>query len=149
MNTRCFAFEPEDNQPDDERNVIMIPNQASNLLFYIGTMINDFASSFLKSFGGLSEIVDKKSVIQSPMQADLIASFNSTEEATKAKKRTPGRALKLIGDLNLLGGNLKAAADYYLNAIEVCKLNMDYLWHASAIEGSLITHYLRIVRNVI
>ena len=107
MNVKCFAFEPDENQPDDEKNVIMIPNQSEEQLsFYMGTMIADFVSSILQSLSGLVESIEKKSLIQSPLQFD---SGTSGEDIARIKRRTLGRTAKLIGDLYLLGGNLEEA----------------------------------------
>ncbi len=50
---RCFAFEPLDDQPDwdyaSKSNLIMIPNTADkkHLLFYLNTLLLDFAASLL------------------------------------------------------------------------------------------------------
>ena len=49
---RCFAFEPSENQADDTKGLIMIPN-VGQLGFYMSTMISDFASELLTTFGGL------------------------------------------------------------------------------------------------
>jgi hypothetical protein len=50
--TRCFAFDPNENQPDDTKGLIMIPN-VGNLSFYMGTMVCDFASQILCQFSNI------------------------------------------------------------------------------------------------
>lgn len=50
--SRCFAFEPAENQADDTKGIIMIPN-VGQLGFYMNTMISDMASEMLLSFGTL------------------------------------------------------------------------------------------------
>ncbi|RIB16973.1 TRAPP II complex [Gigaspora rosea] len=62
---RCFAFDPAENQPDDTKGLIMIPN-VGNLGFYMSTMISDFASNILTEFGALATSIEKKSIIHSP-----------------------------------------------------------------------------------
>jgi hypothetical protein len=50
--TRCFAFDPTENQPDDTKGLIMIPN-VGNLSFYMSTMVCDFASEILSQFANI------------------------------------------------------------------------------------------------
>jgi hypothetical protein len=50
--TRCFAFDPTENQPDDTKGLIMIPN-VGNLSFYMSTMVCDFASEILNQFANI------------------------------------------------------------------------------------------------
>ncbi|RKP17193.1 hypothetical protein ROZALSC1DRAFT_30977, partial [Rozella allomycis CSF55] len=139
INKRCFAFEPREDQPDNSKNVIMIPNQDEQLSFYLSTMINDFTCSFLQTFGKLANSIEKKTLISSPMQLDVTI---TNEDQVKLKKRAPGRALKLVGDLNLLVGNIQGATQNYSMAIDAAKLGLDYIWQASAIEGILSANYL-------
>ncbi|KAI9193335.1 TRAPP II complex [Polychytrium aggregatum] len=63
--SRCFAFEPAENQDDDTRGLIMIPN-VGQLSFYLTTMINDFSSELLVSLGGLADRLEKRSLIPGP-----------------------------------------------------------------------------------
>ncbi|KAI9140539.1 transport protein Trs120 or TRAPPC9 TRAPP II complex subunit-domain-containing protein [Paraphysoderma sedebokerense] len=56
----------------------------------------------------------------------------------RLKKRTPGRAQKLIADLYLMAGRLQEAIAGYVTAVETTKSNIDYLWQASALEGYYI-----------
>ncbi|RUS24192.1 transport protein Trs120 or TRAPPC9 TRAPP II complex subunit-domain-containing protein [Jimgerdemannia flammicorona] len=53
--TRCFAFDPNENQPDTTKGLIMIPN-VGNMSFYMSTMICDFASELLSEFSTLVSI---------------------------------------------------------------------------------------------
>ncbi|KAL7753821.1 hypothetical protein RI367_000753 [Sorochytrium milnesiophthora] len=53
----------------------------------------------------------------------------------RLKKRAPGRAQKLIGDLFLLAGRLPEATARYTSAIDQTRANADFLWLASAQEG--------------
>lgn len=47
--TRCFAFDPIENQADNAKGLIMIPN-VGNMVFYMSTMMNDFANEVLAEF---------------------------------------------------------------------------------------------------
>lgn len=49
---RCFAFDPSEDQPDDTKGLIMIPN-VGEMNFYMSTMISDFANNILTEFGNL------------------------------------------------------------------------------------------------
>lgn len=79
LSHRCFAFDPKD-QPDDTRGLIMIPN-VGNMNFYMKTMICDFASSLLTSFGNMAEDLEKKQIIESPRQ-DLIPQLSDAFPAS-------------------------------------------------------------------
>lgn len=48
--SRCFAFEPSESQADDIKGLILIPNQADRLDFYMSAMISDFSASMLAAF---------------------------------------------------------------------------------------------------
>ncbi|CAG8455040.1 13226_t:CDS:10 [Acaulospora morrowiae] len=65
VSNRCFAFDPSENQPDDTKGLIMIPN-VGNMEFYISTMISDYANNILTEFGNLAAKIEKKSIIYSP-----------------------------------------------------------------------------------
>jgi hypothetical protein len=72
----------------------------------------------------------------------------------KNKKRTPGRALKLIGDLYLLSGRIDLALKLYIicncslyNAIEAAKGHSDFYWQASATESFLSAYLISIINT--
>ncbi|KAI9475700.1 MAG: TRAPP II complex [Benjaminiella poitrasii] len=64
--TRCFAFDPTENQPDDTKGLIMIPN-VGNMSFYMSTMICDFASEILDQFATIAERIESLKVLESPI----------------------------------------------------------------------------------
>lgn len=52
VQAKCFCFEPLPDQADLERgNMIMIPNGAQMLSFYIKTQVHDLAASILQVLG--------------------------------------------------------------------------------------------------
>ncbi|CAO3597656.1 unnamed protein product [Absidia cylindrospora] len=65
--TRCFAFDPTENQPDDTKGLIMIPN-VGNLSFYMSTMVCDFASEILSQFANIATKIEQLPSLESPMQ---------------------------------------------------------------------------------
>ncbi|KAG2204837.1 hypothetical protein INT47_004112 [Mucor saturninus] len=71
----------------------------------------------------------------------------STGDTIRAKKRTPGRIRKLLGDFYLLSGRLPDAVNHYDQAIESAKITSDFLWLGSAMEGwvcaTLLLEYLQ------
>jgi hypothetical protein len=87
--TRCFAFDPTENQPDDTKGLIMIPN-VGNMSFYMSTMICDFASEILDQFASIvglenkfpgrntyffflqAERIEKLKILESPIPAGYI-----------------------------------------------------------------------------
>jgi hypothetical protein len=69
--TRCFAFDPTENQPDDTKGLIMIPN-VGNMSFYMSTMICDFASEILDQFASIAERIEKLNALESPIPAGYV-----------------------------------------------------------------------------
>jgi tetratricopeptide (TPR) repeat protein len=158
---RCFGFEPHQDQSDDIKGLIMIPN-VGDITFYLSTMIQDFTRDLLVAFGLLAGQLERKTVIQGPIlvappfleansplkdQNDnsstaIMASMVNPE---KTRKKTPARAQKLLGDLYLLGGRLDLAIEFFASAIEGAKNNGDFPWHASALEGFTCARLLTFV----
>ncbi|RCI06824.1 hypothetical protein CU098_013039 [Rhizopus stolonifer] len=64
--TRCFAFDPTENQPDDTKGLIMIPN-VGNMSFYMSTMICDFASEILDQFATIAGRIESLKAMESPI----------------------------------------------------------------------------------
>ncbi|KAG1052966.1 hypothetical protein G6F43_004920 [Rhizopus delemar] len=64
--TRCFAFDPTENQPDDTKGLIMIPN-VGNMSFYMSTMICDFASEILDQFATIAGRIENLKGLESPI----------------------------------------------------------------------------------
>ncbi|KAI8820488.1 TRAPP II complex [Fimicolochytrium jonesii] len=67
--SRCFAFEPADQQADDTRGCIMIPDDPKKLSFYLMTQINDLANELLVSFGNMAAHAEKRPMINGPIMA--------------------------------------------------------------------------------
>ena len=73
----------------------------------------------------------------------IMSSLNNNE---KSKKRSPARVHKLMADLYLLAGRIELALQSFVSAIELCKLNNDLQWQASASEGYLCAKLLLIMK---
>lgn len=77
MVSRCFAFEPNDNQADDMQQVVMIPNQnIEQISFYISTMMTDFAVEFTRRMADIINGTEKRhSVLSPPLISTAHAAF--------------------------------------------------------------------------
>ncbi|TPX66055.1 hypothetical protein SpCBS45565_g04757 [Spizellomyces sp. 'palustris'] len=80
--SRCFAFEPTEQQADDTRGCIMIPDDPKKLSFYLMTQINDLANELLVAFGNLAAHFDKRPMISGPLMPSSIASTPISAHAT-------------------------------------------------------------------
>ncbi|KAI8576610.1 hypothetical protein K450DRAFT_255841 [Umbelopsis ramanniana AG] len=69
--TRCFAFDPTENQPDDTKGLIMIPN-VGNMSFYMSTMMCDFASELLSQFEMIAHRIEMLQMLESPLQNNML-----------------------------------------------------------------------------
>ncbi|KAG2187872.1 hypothetical protein INT44_000622, partial [Umbelopsis vinacea] len=69
--TRCFAFDPTENQPDDTKGLIMIPN-VGNMSFYMSTMMCDFASELLSQFEMIAHRIETLQMLESPLQNNML-----------------------------------------------------------------------------
>ncbi|CEI93174.1 hypothetical protein RMCBS344292_07414 [Rhizopus microsporus] len=138
--TRCFAFDPIENQADNAKGLIMIPN-VGNMVFYMSTMMNDFANEVLAEFSVIANRIQSLEIIETPAFSQLSARSkylqrrNSVSMTENLRKRTPGRIRKLLADFYLLAGQLPDAIHHFEQAIDMAKMTDDYLWLASAAEG--------------
>ncbi|TPX33913.1 hypothetical protein SmJEL517_g03387 [Synchytrium microbalum] len=198
--SRLFAFEPSENQADDTKGIIMIPN-VGDVSFYLNTMMSDFSSEILKAFGNMAAHFEKKQLIVAPnmvlavlqpespggnsvnsmqnspmperpttpnvltlsrppsahvLLSDKTSGLDQTNSsatafgaalgsvgaamgsllvADKNKRRTPGRVLKLIGDIYLMAGRLDYALQNFVTCIDLMKATGDYQWHAAALDS--------------
>lgn len=82
------------------------------------------------------------------MIAPASPNFNHHGISDKIKKRTPGRSMKLVGDLYLLVGRTDLALKFYTNAIDATKSASDFQWQASAIEGLICTQMITALKKV-
>ncbi|CAO3642865.1 unnamed protein product [Cunninghamella echinulata] len=82
--TRCFAFDPTENQPDDTKGLIMIPN-VGNLSFYMSTMICDFASEVLSQFANIATRIEQLPTLESPIQLQ----YNSIPPLSQPQPQLP------------------------------------------------------------
>ena len=65
----------------------------------------------------------------------------------KVKKRTTGRALKILGEMYLLAGRLDLALQYLGQAIDDSKALHDYQWYASALDSNFCTKLLMLLNQ--
>ncbi|ORZ07834.1 TRAPP II complex [Absidia repens] len=65
--TRCFAFDPTENQPDDTKGLIMIPD-VGDKKFYMATLLCDFTSDILSQFSVLAKDFGQQLQSESPIR---------------------------------------------------------------------------------
>ncbi|KAJ3023435.1 hypothetical protein HKX48_003129 [Thoreauomyces humboldtii] len=73
--SRCFAFEPTEQQADDTRGCIMIPDDPKKLSFYLMTQMNDLANELLVAFGNMATHAEKRPMINGPMMSSPIGAL--------------------------------------------------------------------------
>ncbi|TPX35810.1 hypothetical protein SeMB42_g07142 [Synchytrium endobioticum] len=71
----------------DTKGLIMIPN-VGDVTFYLNTMMQDFASELLKTFGNLASLIEKIPVIVGPTMPSPISHQNSSS-ATSSPLTSP------------------------------------------------------------
>ncbi|CAO3599495.1 unnamed protein product [Absidia cylindrospora] len=71
--TRCFAFDPTENQPDDTKGLIMIPD-VGDKKFYMATLLCDFTSDILTQFSVLAKDFGQQLQSESPIRNTNYAS---------------------------------------------------------------------------
>ena len=105
---------------------------------------------------GMIQRTPSSSNIKTPNRNSLTSSQNASSENLVEKRGTSkgrGRVLKVLGDLNLLCGNIPASIASYTQSVEILRLTTDYVWHASALEGIgttlIVFAYLKIEFPVI
>ncbi|KAI8343814.1 TRAPP II complex [Blakeslea trispora] len=91
--TRCFAFDPNENQPDDTKGLIMIPN-VGNMSFYMSTMICDFASEILDQFASIADRIEKLKMLESPIPVGFLPrNVEQTRVQPQPSSSSPGHRL--------------------------------------------------------
>eukprot|EP01117_Protostelium_nocturnum_P009475 TRINITY_DN3378_c0_g3_i2.p1 TRINITY_DN3378_c0_g3~~TRINITY_DN3378_c0_g3_i2.p1 ORF type:complete len:1080 (+),score=351.46 TRINITY_DN3378_c0_g3_i2:157-3396(+) len=134
--SKCFAFEPMQEQPDlsGGTKLIMIPDgNLVRLGSYVETHVHDLIMTTLTEIDNW--------MVRSPQEGAAFIStlFDGTvsdiESINKLKKRKVGRISKCKGDWSLIAGSPKDAIVHYNAAIEQTKVNNDWIWLGSAIEG--------------
>ncbi|KAI8373047.1 TRAPP II complex [Radiomyces spectabilis] len=85
--TRCFAFDPNENQPDDTKGLIMIPN-VGNMSFYMSTMICDFASEILSQFASIASRIEQLQALESPLPVGY-AAYDMPKAAPQPSMSSP------------------------------------------------------------
>ncbi len=123
---RCLAVEPGETQMDDEKGVILIPNQSEKqVAFYLATIANDVACALLRHLASkvchvpcgfstadsqlqhLTLMVERDEKKPSALLPFERAQYGSDEAkfGSVMRKRSSGRLNKLLGDLCLLAAS--------------------------------------------
>ncbi|KAJ2792686.1 hypothetical protein GGI18_000191 [Coemansia linderi] len=65
---RCLAFDPRPDQLDDVPGVTVIPNAGGSLLFYLQTLLSDFAGTMVSALSLMAGSIEGQAVVESPDQ---------------------------------------------------------------------------------
>ncbi|KAJ2844088.1 hypothetical protein GGI22_006995, partial [Coemansia erecta] len=65
---RCWAFDPLPDQPDDVPGVTVIPNAGGTLLFYLQTLLCDFAGTMVSALDLMAKSIEDKSGLLTPIE---------------------------------------------------------------------------------
>jgi hypothetical protein len=95
-----------------------------------------------------SPTLNKAPIDSDPAITSASALQTSLHNSERTKKRTPARIQKLLGDLYLLAGCLDLAIACFVTAMEGAKLNNDYQWQASALEGYICAQLVSLISEL-
>lgn len=75
---RCLALDPQPDQKDDIAGVTVVPNVGGSLLFYLKTLINDFAGTMVSALSLMAKSIEDREDLLSDDPADdtIVASIN-------------------------------------------------------------------------
>ena len=128
---RCFAFEPDESELDQENDIIVVPNQGNLLDFYVQTLLSDL----------MSEVIGESLKQIKLIESEFAVSPIDKKDVSHHEKF--GRNNKIIGDLYLLIGSLPEAISCYISASAYCKSASEYLCLANATEKLYLSLYLK------
>ncbi|GBF95068.1 hypothetical protein Rsub_07569 [Raphidocelis subcapitata] len=148
---RCVAFAPGDAHlaaaAHGMRDLVVFPAGApSHLDQHVEAFMPEFCAALLAGTEGWvlnagvasvrlnthvdsAEFTGSLAAVQEGLQR-----LNTNEEELREKKRW-GRLQKTKGDLALISGSPKDAADHYKSGLELSKIAGDTVWAAAALEG--------------
>ncbi|KAJ2883031.1 hypothetical protein H4R27_003048 [Coemansia aciculifera] len=66
---RCLAFDPRPDQLDDVPGVTVIPNAGGSLLFYLQTLLSDFAGTMVSALSLMAGSIEGQADLESPDQS--------------------------------------------------------------------------------
>ncbi|KAJ2469072.1 hypothetical protein GGI02_003508, partial [Coemansia sp. RSA 2322] len=66
---RCLAFDPQPDQLDNVPDVTVIPNAGGSLLFYLQTLLSDFAGSMVSALSLMAGSIEGRADLESPAQS--------------------------------------------------------------------------------
>eukprot|EP00850_Spirogloea_muscicola_P015526 SM000119S25669 [mRNA] locus=s119:300248:306065:- [translate_table: standard] len=139
---RCFAFDVDDAEVEQE-GVVILPRGDQQLLdFHLVTLMQvklhaepEFGAALLMAFESwVLHAEPMGAFLSSPLDTQAALTM---EEVGKTKKKRLGRVQKAMGDFCLLAGSAQDAHLHYSTAAELARLTGDLFWLAGAIEGSL------------
>ncbi|KAJ2436398.1 hypothetical protein GGF42_008921, partial [Coemansia sp. RSA 2424] len=84
---RCLAFDPRPDQPDDVPGVTVIPNAGGSLLFYLQTLLSDFAGTMVSALSLMAGSIEGQADLVSPEQSRFSLQSRTAAAATVSGRR--------------------------------------------------------------
>ncbi|GFR47239.1 hypothetical protein Agub_g8923, partial [Astrephomene gubernaculifera] len=150
---RCFVFEPSEEHIRQERDcqqlpdlVMFPPGGPSHLVQHLEVWMHDLAAALLTEFEKwiltappglmkLSGYADSAEFTGAVAVLDEMQKRLAAVDSESREKQRWGRLLKMRGDMCLLCGSPRDAAENYRAAQEVARACGDWVWYGAALEG--------------
>ncbi|KAJ2656358.1 hypothetical protein IWW48_005080 [Coemansia sp. RSA 1200] len=95
---RCWAFDPLPEQLDDVNGVTVIPNAGGTLLFYLQTLLCDFAGTMLSALDLMVKSIEDKSGLQTPTENAMQSPFRRSSSSLEKDAVSP--ATSSVSDMH-------------------------------------------------
>ncbi|KAJ2760954.1 hypothetical protein H4S06_001462 [Coemansia sp. BCRC 34490] len=95
---RCWAFDPLPEQLDDVNGVTVIPNAGGTLLFYLQTLLCDFAGTMLSALDLMVKSIEDKSGLQTPTENAMQSPFRRSSSSLDKDAVSP--AASSVSDMH-------------------------------------------------
>jgi hypothetical protein len=99
----------------------------------------------MTSLSLMTESPNKMLMEMSQQESTASLSSPTATNKDKVRRRTPGRAQKLVGDIYFMVGHFESSLKYYASAIDAAKGNSDYQWLAASMEGHIAARLMFIM----
>ncbi|KAI9505999.1 transport protein Trs120 or TRAPPC9 TRAPP II complex subunit-domain-containing protein [Coemansia spiralis] len=87
---KCLAFDPLLDQPDDLPGVTVIPNVGGSLLFYLQTLLCDFAGTMVTALNLMAKSIEDRADLQSPLgESSVLSPLNGSSVSLDKDATSP------------------------------------------------------------
>ncbi|KAJ2742844.1 hypothetical protein GGI20_004189 [Coemansia sp. BCRC 34301] len=83
---RCLAFDPRPDQLDDVPGVTVIPNAGGSLLFYLQTLLSDFAGTMVSALSVMAGSIEGQADLESPDRHRFSMQSRATPAAVSGRR---------------------------------------------------------------